>query len=67
MINHETDRENEAIDLELCDDCNHPLRLHGPEGCEFERGDSWVDGESMGAWMAGGPCGCSAVTLEHEE
>lgn len=66
MSTYEQDREDSAVGPEICEECWHPLRLHGSDGCQFERGDRWVDGESMGAWMAGGPCGCSATTIEPE-
>jgi hypothetical protein len=50
-----------------CEECGHKIRLHHADyGCEFERGDAWVDGTSMGAWMAMGPCGCTAVTGPEE-
>ncbi len=46
---------------ELCDECGHKVSLHGPEGCEYERGDSYTPGYAP---MALGPCGCTAWTLE---
>lgn len=61
MSQYETDRENTAVGPELCDECGHPTRLHGSEGCAFERGDRY---ESGYAPMAGGPCGCQATELE---
>ena len=57
MSQFETDRENEAVGPEICEDCLHPIRLHGPDGCEHERGDSDETGCALG------PCGCSAATL----
>jgi hypothetical protein len=64
MSQYETDRENQAVGPELCDECDHPVRLHADQyGCEFERGDAWIDGESMGAYVAQGPCGC----MQHGE
>lgn len=54
----------QAEELEKCDDCGHALKLHGPERCQHEFGDTWVDGESIGAWVAQGPCGCSSFTIE---
>lgn len=51
-----------------CEECGHKMRLHdAKEGCTFERGDAWVDGERMGARMAQGPCGCTSVTVEPAE
>lgn len=47
-----------------CDDCGHPVYLHKDKyGCQFERGDAWVDGVSMGGWVAQGPCGCTSHGL----
>ena len=43
--------------LEFCEECNHPIEKHGPDGCEFERGDTY---ESGFAPYAQGPCGCKA-------
>jgi hypothetical protein len=52
----------------VCEECGHAVSAHGAKyGCEIERGDAWVDGESMGGWVAQGPCGCTAVTVEFEE
>lgn len=52
----DTDAYNEArSDLPNCANCGHAY--HATE-CEHERGDHWVDGERMGAWVAMGPCGC---------
>jgi hypothetical protein len=48
----------------FCDECDHPVRLHGKRGCQYERGDRWVSGDSGECLMAGGPCGCEAVTVE---
>jgi len=61
MSQFETDRENQAVGPELCDDCNHPLRLHGPDGCEHNTDHHLAD---FGA--VAGNCGCSATTLEPE-
>jgi hypothetical protein len=50
------DARNEALgELPECINCGH--HYHAGE-CEHEGGDRWIDGESMGAWMAVGPCGC---------
>jgi len=66
-MSYESEREERAVGPALCDECLHPIRLHGPEGCEMELGDSWVEGDNNGALMAQGPCGCSAITLEPVE
>jgi len=47
-----------------CPECEHLVSAHGPNGCEVERGDKWVEGESMGAWVAMGPCGCRKVVRD---
>lgn len=39
---------------EKCEECNHPLKWHGPQGCEAERGDGYIGG----VLQALGPCGC---------
>ena len=58
------DARNEALgELPTCANCDHPY--HAGE-CEYERGDRWVDGENMGAWMAIGPCGCRNFEASHE-
>src|SRR5690348_4185079 len=47
------------LEEEECSECGHALSFHDdPYGCQVERGDAWVDGVSMGAWVAQGPCGC---------
>jgi hypothetical protein len=52
----------------LCSNCNHKESLHDdPYGCQYERGDKWVDGERMGAWMAQGPCGCRNFQIADSE
>lgn len=56
-----------ARELEECEDCGHAIAKHGPDGCTHERGDAWVDGVSMGAWVARGPCGCSAWAIRLSE
>jgi hypothetical protein len=49
-------------DIEICDECGHEVRLHNdPDGCQYECGDRY---ESGFAPMAGGPCGCTAWTVE---
>ena len=44
----------------LCDECEHPIRLHRKDGCEVERGDQLV-GE---IFQAMGPCGCRVVQVQ---
>ena len=51
---------------EVCDECGHQIRFHRTDGCEYERGDAWVEGENCGGLVAQGPCGCTAITLEEE-
>jgi len=53
---YETDRENDAVGPALCDECFHPLRLHGPDGCEGKR-TVQIEGSSE---TMSGPCGCEA-------
>jgi hypothetical protein len=49
----------------VCEECGHATLAHfDPYGCEYERGDKWVDGENMGAYVAQGPCGCKAWAVE---
>ena len=57
----------ELVHEAICEECNHPIRLHHEnEGCEYERGDAWVEGKNCGGWVAQGPCGCQGVTIEPE-
>jgi hypothetical protein len=50
---------------DLCDECGHEIRRHNDKyGCEYERGDAWVEGENCGGLVAQGPCGCTAWTVE---
>lgn len=43
----------------ICDECEHPIRLHRKDGCEVERGDALRD-EIL---VAQGPCGCHVVEV----
>lgn len=44
-----------------CEDCGHKFKSHTPE-CQAERGDSWVEGVNIGAWVAMGPCLCKSFS-----
>jgi len=55
-IDRHLDGDEEPDDY--CPECDHLWSRHGDEGCEYERGDQWIDGKSIGGWMAMGPCGC---------
>jgi len=61
-VSYESEREERAVGPALCNDCGHAIRLHGPDGCEFER-TVQVEGSSE---TMSGPCGCSALTLESD-
>lgn len=39
-----------------CANCGHPCHL---DECEYERGDTWVEGNNCGGWAALPPCGCT--------
>ena len=43
-----------------CPECGHAAE-HYPNGCEFERGDKWVDFGNGERLVAMGLCGCTAV------
>lgn len=59
--------EDQVCPDDLCDDCNHPIRLHRKEGCEFELGDRWVTGsDGTEGLVAMGPCACRAWEIEDE-
>lgn len=60
MSQFETDRENQAVGPEICEECGHSVRLHGPDGCEGERCVQ-IEASSEHMW---GPCGCEATTNE---
>lgn len=50
-------RERPAINE--CPECGH-ASVHGRYGCEYERGDKWVDHGNGERLVAQGPCGCAA-------
>jgi hypothetical protein len=45
--------------MKPCKNCGHSWEAHQDKyGCQSERGDRWVPGESIGGYVAMGPCGC---------
>lgn len=57
---HRAVNECELTADSLCEECDHPIRLHGKYGCEHEGGDRLVVGTNgVEALMASGPCGCT--------
>lgn len=60
-MNYEQELEDRAMSYgqdgeeEECDECFHPIRLHGKHGCEVER-DRYESGYAPMAV----PCGCQA-------
>jgi hypothetical protein len=48
-----------------CPDCGHNWDLHGDRyGCQYERGDRWVDWGQGHRLVAMGPCGCKSVAAD---
>lgn len=44
----------------ICDECNHPVEKHGPDGCECDR-KVFVDGIEIA-----GLCGCTVIRASND-
>jgi hypothetical protein len=51
-------RALEHVQDVLCEECEHLIDLHGPDGCEREPGDRWIDYPNGERLVALPPCGC---------
>jgi len=54
------EKSYQTVDDE-CEDCGHPLRYHGKEGCEYER-DVFLSGLNSDGLVA---CRCSCASFKH--